>query len=610
MIGMSSACPAFNLVEVNTALIKLLNNPQIDHNEIYCIPDFPTGGYLLNNEEVKMSLKYGTGKACKMRAEINYDEKDSALVVTELPYSVYTNTICGQLEEILNGEENPGIDYFNDLTGEEPLIKIYLKKKANKTKVLNYLYKHTSLESHFGVNLMMLDKGRFPKLFTWKGALQAHLDHEVEIYTRGFLFEVEKIDNRCHIIDGLLKALGNIDEIISIIKKSASTKDAASTLIKKFGFSQTQVKAILDMKLSRLAKLEIEKLEKEKEELLKEKERIEKILNNRELLNREIEKGLLEVIKKYGDERRTKVVTVSENEPTDLPIEKKFLSLSLTNKGGVYTQEVSSINSGKKTNKGTKVQLGKGEFIIKNAVGQSTDRLLLFTEEGKFITKNYNDLVDSEVVYFEVNSPIVNMVFIDDAKSDSRSIMFLTKKGLIKKTKLSEYIVKRKSETVAINLKDGDEVVSVILIGEDDVAILSSYGQYVQFSSNICSNSGRAASGVVGIKLNEGDSAVSMRRVPKDAKELIFVSENGYSLRIAASEFKSGNRAVKGVKSQKGENIKDFYPIRDEQFCFFSTLTTQSKIKVEDIPLLGRGAKGNKIIVLKGENLISAISLI
>ena len=202
-IGMASSIPQFNLKEVNEALIKLLWNPDCDFEELYCAPDFATGALLLNENEVKDSLKNGNGSACKLRSVIEYDAKDRCLVVTEIPYGVYTNTICGELEAILMGDDNPGIDRFNDLTSSKPLIKIYLNKNANIDKVIKYLYKNTSLQSHYGINMTMLENGRYPRVFGWKEALQSHIDHEIEVYTRGYNFDLDKIKARLHIVDGM-----------------------------------------------------------------------------------------------------------------------------------------------------------------------------------------------------------------------------------------------------------------------------------------------------------------------------------------------------------------------------------------------------------------------
>ena len=208
-VGAASSIPAFNLNDVNKALIHLLWNPDCSFEEIYCAPDFATGAILLNEEEVKESLKNGTGFACKLRAIIDYDTKERVLIVKEIPYGVYTNTICKELEDILNGDENPGIDRFNDLTGEKPLIKIYLKRNASPEKVLRYLYKKTSLQSHYGINMTMLKDGRFPQVFSWKAALTEHLRHEKEVYIRGFNFDLKKIKARLHIVEGIIIGITN-----------------------------------------------------------------------------------------------------------------------------------------------------------------------------------------------------------------------------------------------------------------------------------------------------------------------------------------------------------------------------------------------------------------
>ena len=225
-VGASCSCPQYNLKELNEALIRLLWNPDIDFDEIYCAPDFATGAVLLNADEVKESHRLGTGSACKLRSIVDWDKKEKCLVVSEIPYMLYTETICKQLEDIINGEENPGIDRFNDLTGKTPLIKIYLSKNASPEKILKYLYKNTSLESYYGVNFTFLENGRFPRDFGWKELLQSHLDHEKSVYINGFQFDRRKILARLHIIEGLMKAISMIDEVVKTIKKCADAKNA------------------------------------------------------------------------------------------------------------------------------------------------------------------------------------------------------------------------------------------------------------------------------------------------------------------------------------------------------------------------------------------------
>ena len=240
-VGMASSIPQYNLKELNNALIHLIDNPNCEFDEIYCAPDFATGAILYNEEEVKQSMKNGTGFACKLRSVVDFDSKERCFSVTEIPYGVYTNTICKELEEIINSDNNPGIERFNDLTGSAPLIKIYLGKRANPDRILKYLYKNTSLQYYYSINFTMLDKGKFPKVFTWKEMLQAHIDHEREVYQKGFEFDLRKIENRIHIIDGLLICMASIDEVVQTIKTSESTAAASIALQKNFMLDRKSV---------------------------------------------------------------------------------------------------------------------------------------------------------------------------------------------------------------------------------------------------------------------------------------------------------------------------------------------------------------------------------
>lgn len=341
-VGLASSIPQYNIRDLNAALAYLLDHPDCSFEEIYCAPDFATGAYLINEAEVKEAMRNGEGAACKLRSKVEFDAKERCFIVTEIPYGVYTNTICGQLEEIINGEDNPGIERFNDLTGKTPLIKIYLAKKANPDKVLKYLFKETSLQSYYGINFTMLDMGRFPKVFTWKEMLQAHLDHERVVYKRGFEFDYNKLMDRIHIIDGLLICLAKIEEVVQTIKGSASTAAATLELMKKFLLDEIQAKAVLDMKLSRLAHLEVKKLEDERAKCVEKAEELYKILNSELLLNEEIKNGLREMATKFGDERRTEVLTLSEGN-ADEPIEEKQLSICFTNTAAVYVSESSTL---------------------------------------------------------------------------------------------------------------------------------------------------------------------------------------------------------------------------------------------------------------------------
>ena len=602
-IGMASSVPQYNLKELNTALIHLLYNPDCDFEEIYCAPDFATGAILYNEEEVKQSMKNGTGFACKLRSVVEFDAKDRCFVITEIPYNVYTNTICGELEQIIEDEKNPGIERFNDLTGKTALIKIYLSKKANPDKVLRYLYKNTSLQYYYSINFTMLDQGRYPRLFTWKEMLQAHLEHEKSVYINGFQFDRRKILARLHVIEGLMKAISMIDEVIKTIKQSADAKNASIGLQRLLSIDEIQAKAILDLKLSRLTHLDITKLETEKSSLETEKERIEAILGDEILLKKEIEKGLREVAEKFGDARRTKILNISNEDET---IEQKQLSLSFTNEGAIFISETSTLYSQRRNGVGSKFKLDKGEFVVDTLIGNNTDEVLFFTQRGAFYHLKMEEFNIGEKQYLNSFLPIngddeIKSATILSKDTESSNILFLTKKGILKKSALSEYNLRRNTGVQALKLDDNDLIASILILKDERVGILTEEGNFIIIETKDIRPIGRVARGVVGIKLNEGDKVVSGRVIPKETREILSVSEDGYSKRTSINEFKITGRATKGVKIQRADNLCDFLPLIDSSDILVVSSTTQIRVKVEEIPVLSRGTQGVKTLKL-GEN--------
>ena len=320
-IGLASSVPSFAIEDVNKALIKLLWNPDATFEELYCQPDFATGGILINEEEVKKALQKGSGGSCKLRSKIEYNEKEHCLIVKEIPYGVYTETIAAQLSEIIYPSQdnenpliNPGISSFNDLTSTQANIKIMLEPSADPTYITNFLYKNTSLQSFYSINMTMLENGRFPKVFGWKELLQAHLDHEDKVFLDSYRFDLKKVQNRLHILEGLLMAISDIEEVLRIIKTSSNTTAAREALMNKYNMSEAQAKAILAMRLSQLAKLESTKIQEEHDELKLEAERLTNHIENKELRYKDIENHLLATAKKFGDGRRTQVMTVEEED--------------------------------------------------------------------------------------------------------------------------------------------------------------------------------------------------------------------------------------------------------------------------------------------------------
>ena len=613
-IGMASSVPQYNLREMNQALEKLLLNPDCSFEDIYIAPDFATGAILLNESDVKESMKHGTGFACKLRSIVDYDKKERCFIVTEIPYGVYTNTICGQLEEIINGEDNPGVDRFNDLTGKTALIKIYLTKKANPEKVLRYLYKNTSLQSHYSINFTMLDKGRFPKLFTWKEMLQAHIDHEKEVYRRGFEFDLRKIEERLHIIEGLLICLANIDEVVHTIKASESTQSARAQLISKFLLDEAQAKAILDMKLSRLAHLEVEKLKNEKSKLEKEQKFIYNIIRNEELFNQELIKGWHEVSSKFGDDRRTQILNISKED--EEPKETQQLLINLSNQNNIYVTTVSTLYTQRRGGVGNKFKMSKGEYVVSTATGTNHDMVLLFSNKGNCYHINPSELPFEEVLpiesLVEINhdESIKELVFLNK-KNQAEHIIFFTRKGILKKSKLSEYNIRRKSGVKALNLDEDDEIVSILFVNEERVGMLTARGQFVMCETKDIRAIGRVARGVKGITLNTGDELVSAQVIKPDTKEFLSISEKGYIKRTSIKEFTITGRGTKGSKihvlNDTDDRLVCFAALVNEKETIIVSSNAQIKINLNEVNLLSKGAQGTKSIKLNNSKVIGLL---
>lgn len=613
-IGMSSSIPQFNIKEVNEALIKLLWNPECDFEEIYCAPDFATGAILLNENEIKESLKNGTGKACKLRSVVEYDDKDRCFIVKEIPYGIYTNTICGQLEAILNDIENPGVERFNDLTKSTPNIKIYLKKGANPDRVLRYLYKNTFLQYHYSINMTMLENGRFPRVFGWKEALQSHIDHEKEVYRRAYEFDLKKIMDRLHIIQGLLIALARIEEVIQVIKASTSTAAAQENLCNNFGLSDKQAKAILDMKLSRLAHLEIDKVKKEEKDLLEKQENILKILNDNTLLYKEIENGFRTVIKKFSDNRRTRIMNMNfSKEEDEEPIEEKELSIYLTNEGNLYTNETSTLYTQKRGGRGAKLKMNKNEYIITSQNSSNANILLAFSNKGKVYSLNLasfptNGRVNIGEFFILADGEKITNIAPCGKIDKYQSVIFVTKNGLIKKTDFSEYKIKKSKGVIALKLKEDDELVSTLFCNTENIGFLTKNGNFLIINIENINSTGRATNGVKGIKLSDDDYVIDARKIKNTAKEIISITNKGYISRTSIEEFEVGNRATKGSKIQKfkekDDKMSSFLPIKDKEEISVVSNKGIITITLNSINKTNKGTLGNIAKKLIGNEYI------
>lgn len=517
-VAMATSVPQFNLKEVNEALIRIIRDPTVTFDDIYCAPDFACGGTITNAEEVKEALKNGRGKSIRLRATLKYDPAQNMIQATELPYGVFTNTIMDQLGTLTADDPDYGIDRAVDHTKSKADIRIYLSKGQNPNKMMAKLYHDTSLESHFAINMIMLDKGRFPRIFGWRDACDAYIAHIRECERNIIQFDLDKALARENVIEGLLLAIANIDDIIAIIKGSDNPSDASTALITKYGFNKAQVDAILAMKLSSLCKLDGVKLSNELEEKRQFIAECRYLLDEPSALDEKLIKILEDIANKFGDERRTKITDVlgDEEEPEEIKEEDIVISIS-----------------------GNTLKVQKKESIKKHAANEiyttNLSSLTCITSAGKMYNasvsnmKNNKEYKINEVFEIGVEQPLI--VIDTPSFIAYNSLTCITKNGLIKKSDTEEYSSHSRKGIQAIKLEDGDSVVSAVLSGDDDdiIIIISSNNYYNCYPLNEITYTGRATKGVKAIKLGDGEYV----------KEAHWVGDETYKIT---------GRAVKGVK--------------------------------------------------------------
>lgn len=613
--SLSTSIPQYNLKEVNEALIKLLYNPNVDFDEIYCPPDFCTGATILNGNEVKESHKVGHGRAAIIRSTVTYDEKENCLYCTEIPYGVYTETIVGQIAAAINDGHLIGIKNVLDLSTKKANIKIILEKNVNVQKLVKQLYKLTSLQDSYTINLVMLDNGTTPKVFGWKEALQAHLDHEAIVYTKIHEFEIKKIDARLNIIDGLLIAIANIDEVVSLIKSSQNKAEAKEKLISRFGFNELQVDSILKMTLSKLINLEITSLKDEKEKLISERENHTNILNNKQLLKDEIANGLREVIKKFGDNRRTVITNLDyKNSEEDAePIEKKELLIYLTNLGNIYTQESTTLMKTKRGGKGSKIKMGTKEYVVKTIKDDNFSTICAFSNTGTMYSYPIselpvNDKINTKVLFELSGNETINTIVSFDKHNVNEYITFVTKNGFVKKTAFKEYRLRKGKSLKAINL-DNDEVVSVFVGNDTRLAILTEKGLTINIDISEITATGRTTKGVIGIKLNKNDSVIDAKMIDKDCKYIVTLSKSGLIKKADITDFPICSRATKGKRISdviEDDDIVGFLTLNEDSDIIITTKKKVIKFSTNELRVLSRAAVGVKAITIDdGDNAIT-----
>ena len=629
-VGMATNIPPHNLGEVIDGCIAYIDDNDITVDGLMKYikgPDFPTGAAILGNRGIKQAYETGRGTiTIRAHAEIVEHNGKQQIVFTDIPYQVTKMELQKRIAELVRDKVLEGItDLHDESTLTEIKLVVHLKKEANANVVLNNLYKHTSLQTTYGIIFLMLDQG-LPKTLNLKEIISKYIDYQREVIYRRTKYDLEKAEKRVHILEGYKIALDNLDAVINIIRNAKDDDTAKHELMTRFNLDDVQAESILELKLRRLTGLERSKIEEELNDLLKLIDELKGILASDAKIYDIIKQELLEIKAKYADERRTEIdMTAIDYIDDEALIPEENIVVALTNKGYIKRTTSDTFKSQNRGGVGVKGMTTNEEDFVEHLVDLSThDYLLFFTNKGKvYRLKGY------EIPQFGRQSkglPIINLLQIEkderissvvkiSATDDKKYLLFVTKYGIIKKTNLTQFENIRQNGKIAITLKENDELIAVKKTsGEDMVLIGSSEGRMVKFTEDEIRDMGRTASGVKGIDL-ENDAIVVGAEVVSDDDNILLVTENGYGKQTKVADFRQTRRGSKGVKAlnitDKNGKIADFKVIGDANDVIIVTDSGMiMRMPISQISVLGRITQGVRLINLKDGQKVSTITLI
>ncbi len=632
-VGMATNIPPHNLGEVIDGCVAYIDNPDIDVAGLMKYikgPDFPTGASILGNSGIRKAYETGRGTVTiRSKAQIEESHGRQCIVIDEVPYGVNTLELKNKVAELVHNKTIEGIsDYHSDLK-DGIKITITLKKDANAQVVLNKLYKHTQFQTTYGIIFLMLDQG-VPKTLGLKDIIAKYIDFQREIIIRRTKFDLDNAEKRVHILEGLKIALDHIDEVIKLIRGSKSDDEARSGLMSKFGLSEIQANAILEMRLRRLTGLEREKIENELDELLKLIAELKSILGSDEKILGVIKDELLEIKAKYGDERRTNIdMTAIEYIEDESLIPVEDIIVTLTNNGYIKRMKADTYKVQNRGGVGIKGMSTNEEDFVKHLISmKSHDYILFFSNKGKvyrlkgYEIPEYNrqskGLPVVNLLSLENGENISSIVCLESAVENYKYLLFVTKKGLVKRTEIKEFDNIRKSGKIAIILKDNDELIAVDkTTGENEITIGASNGRMVRFVESEIRAMGRGSSGVKGMELD--GSMVVGANVVNDDQNILIVTENGYGKKTDINEYRLTHRGSKGVKAlnltEKNGNMISLNCIdRDAEELKDVMIITDSgiimRMPLEQISTLKRATQGVRLIHLKDDQKVSTVTIV
>ncbi|MDU1414462.1 MAG: DNA gyrase subunit A [Clostridium sp.] len=628
-VGMATNIPPHNLTEVINAVIMLIDDPECTVSDLMNVikgPDFPTGGIILGRSGMRSAYETGRGRVIvRSRAEIEEHNGRNRIIVSEIPYMVNKANLIETIADLVKDKKIDGISDLRDESDRDGMrIVIELKRDANANVVLNRLYKHTKLQDTFGIIMLALVNNE-PKVLNLKEILVHYLNHQRDVITRRTIFDLDKANARAHILEGLRIALDHIDEVIALIRGSKTTQEAKDGLMNKFGLTEKQAQAILDLRLQRLTGLEREKIEDEYNELMKTIEYLQSILNSEEILLGIIKDELVEVKTKYGDERRTSIEKNPYNFEDEDLIDDEDVVITLTHGGYIKRLPSDTYNAQRRGGRGIQGVSTKEDDFVEHVIITSTlKNILFFTNKGKAYKLKAYEIPEAgrtakgmnivNILPLESGENIQAVMSIKTFDKDNYLVMG-TKSGIIKKTSLDKYENIRKNGLNAINLRDDDEIVGVqITKGSDEMLFVTRNGYSIRFSENDVRDMGRTTTGVKAINLREDDIVVSMV-IAKENEELLVVSEKGFGKRTAISSYTLQKRGGKGLITykitDKTGNVVGARVVNNlDEMMLINSNGIVIRINVNDISTTSRNAMGVTLMKTSDDVNIVAVAKI
>ncbi len=627
-VGMATNMPPHNLNEVVDGIIAYIDDPKISLKKLMKKikgPDFPTAGLILGTGGIKEAYETGKGKIT-VRAKTHLEtmkSKKKRIVITELPYQVNKANLIRKIAELVRGKKIEGIYDLRDESDRSGMrVVIELKKESQPYVILNNLYKHTQLQDTFGIiNIALVDG--VPKLMTIHEIIDNYIKHQFNVVTRLTKYELRKAKNRAHILDGILIALANLDKVIKLIKTSKTVTQARQRLIKNFKLTTIQAQAILDMKLQRLTGLERDKVQKEHKQLLEKIRYCEKVLSDKKLVYQIIKKDLRDIVKRFGDERRTIITPTEEEIDIEDLIAEEDMIVTITHSGYIKRIPVTTYRKQRRGGIGVMgMNLKEDDFVEHLFISSTHQFMLFFTNRGKvYKIKTYGLPTGGRTskgksirnfFNFSYNERIEMVITTDNFKF-KEFIMMVTKNGLIKKTELSQYKNASRGGLIAINLKKKDEIVGVSRIKPmEEVILISANGKGIRFGENQIRATSRNTMGVRAMRFNKGDRILSMG-IAIDDTDLLLITKNGYGKRTAISEYKVQKRGGKGViaiktDSKTGKLIGCKVVRKNNELVLISNEGTLIRVSVDSIRKVGRQARGVKVMKLREGDKVSSLA--